>query len=249
MKRILLFMCISALILSCKKKESLQFNTAFFEVRSSDNCASDNCAYAHFEVPIAQGNSVIANKINNDLQFFLKSKLTNVLNKETTSYDTLALNFVKAYEEDRKSASEATVAWEANFKLQHKALSAVTYQIVWNYFLFTGEAQATTGVKVFFYNTTSGTQIPLNDLFLNFEGFKKYAEAEFNKQFVSKQKIESVIFTDAVFKLPENVYEQNNEWILHYNYEEFSFNALDEIIIKLPKEKVTPFLNPLHFKN
>lgn len=250
MKNVLLFLCFLSILLSCKKKENLQFETHYFEARSTVDCSTDNCAYAHFEIPVASGiNEGAVKKINTVLQDFVKSKLTNIPHKNTSSYDTLALNFIKAYDEDRKASLDDAVAWEVNFKLNHNSLSSETYQIVWNYFFFTGEAQAKVGVKTYFFNTQTGIQIPLKDLFLNFEGFKKYAEKEFNKQFISKQNLERPIFTDTAFKLPENVYEQNNEWILHYNAEEFSVNALDEIIIKLPKEKLTPFLNPLHFKN
>lgn len=251
MKEILLFICLSLSFTSCKKEIPLQFVTKNYDAKSKLDCRSGNCTYVHLEVPFATGNELISKTINDTLFKFINSKICFENDIKTTSYDTLALHFIAAYDEVNRTYPEEAIAWEANFRTTHEALSTTTYQVVWNYYIFTGGAHGLQASKVYFFDLTTGNTIPKKDLFLNYEGFKNYAESEFKKQLKIQDSYASAGFTfeKNIFHLPQNFYQTTNEWILYYNPYEIAPYVQGASVVRLPKEKVQTYLNPLHFKN
>jgi len=251
MKQILLFICLSVLFASCRKQVPLQFSTKDYEARTKLNCKPGNCTYIHLEIPEASGPEAASQNINKVLFQFVSSKICLDNEKKTSSYDTLAQHFIASYDEVNRIYPEEAIAWEANFKVSHKALSATTYQVVWDYYIFTGGAHGLQASKVFFFNLDTGETISTKDLFLNYEGFKNYAESEFKKQLGIEGSYAAAGFTfeDGKFQLPENFYQTTNEWVLYYNPYEIAPYVQGASIVKLPKEKVQTYLNPLHFKN
>lgn len=251
MKQILLYLCLSLFFASCRKQVPLQFSTKNYEARTKHNCRPGNCTYVHLEIPVASGPEAASQAINKTLFQFVSSKICFENDKTATSYDTLAQHFIASYDEVNRIYPEEAIAWEADFKVSHKALSAATYQVVWDYYIFTGGAHGLQASKAFFFNMETGETIPKKDLFLNYEGFKNYAESEFKKQLGIKGSYTAAGFTfeNDKFHLPENFYETAHEWVLYYNPYEIAPYVQGASIIKLPKEKVQPYLNPLHFKN
>lgn len=245
------FFCFAFFFLSCKKEATLSFVTQNYDYKSTENCVNKNCTYVHLEVPVAKGNEVIAKPINDAVFNFVNGILHFKNNKKTTSYDTLALNFIANYDEISRNYPDEAIAWEANFKATHGALSENTYQMMWEYYIFTGGAHGMLATKVLFFDTTTGKKIPAKDLFLDYQGFKTYAESEFRKQLTINGSLNDAgfMFKNNQFQLSENFYQTTNEWILYYNPYEIAPYVQGASIIKLPKEKVEPFLNPIHFKN
>lgn len=251
MKKILLFICFSVLFVSCKKQAILQVTTKTYDLKSQLNCTAGNCTYVHFEIPVVFGNEELSEPMNNLILNFIKSAMSFENDKKTKSYDTIAMKFINHYNEVYKTYPENSIAWEANFKSTHKNLSNKVYQIVFDYYSFTGGAHGLQATKVFIFDTETGKIIPKKDLFINYEGFKNYAEIEFKKQMNISGNLNAAGFTfeKNQFKLPDNFYENNHEWVLYYNPYEIAPYVQGASIIKLPKEKVEPFLNPIHFKN
>lgn len=251
MRKYLLFVCLSLCLVGCKKENLLEFSTKTFELKSNVDCEIDNCTYIHLEIPIATGNEMVTKQINDSIFSFVEKTTQFNSDKKTTSYDTLALNFIVNYNEVNRTYPGNTLAWEANFKLNHKALSPNVYQVCFNYYIFTGGAHGLQAVKVFLFDTATGNTIPKKDLFVNFEGFKKYAETQFKAQMNVSGNFNDAGFTfeNNKFKLPKNFYETANEWVLHYNPYEIAPYVQGSTIIKLPKQQVDRFLNPIYFKN
>lgn len=250
MKQILLYICLSLFFVSCRKQVPLQFSTTNYEARTKLNCKPGNCTYVHLEIPFASGPEAVSQSINKTLFQFVSSKICFENDKKTTSYDTLARHFIASYDEVNRIYPEEAIAWEANFKVSHEALSFTTYQVVWDYYIFTGGAHGLQASKVFFFDMNTGSTIARKDLFLNYEGFKNYAETEFRKQLNIQTSYNAAGFTfeDNKFHLPENFYQTEKEWVLYYNPYEIAPYVQGASVIKLPKEKVQPYLNPLHFK-
>lgn len=251
MKKIVLLICLSIAFVSCKKENPIAFSTKSYDYKSTINCEKENCTYVHIEIPFANGNENIVKPINDSVFSFVNNLLYFENDKKTNSYDTLAQRFIRQYDETSRVFPNETVAWEANIKTAHKNLSEHTYQMVWDYYIFTGGAHALQATKVFFFDLSTGKTIPTKDLFLNFHGFKTYAETEFKKQLNVKAIYSEAGFTfkDNAFDLPQNMYETKNEWILYYNPYEIAPYVLGASVVKLPKEKVQTFLNPIYFKN
>src|SRR5690606_27808398 len=125
------------------------------------------------------------------------------------------------------------------------------YQVLWDYYIFSGGANGFHATKVFMIETTTGNTIPLKDLFINYERLKDITESESKKQLniISDGNTAELTIERNTFKLPDKFYESTNEWILHYNPYEIASYVQGATVIKLPKEKVTRFLNPIYFKN
>ncbi|MEG1376495.1 MAG: DUF4163 domain-containing protein [Myroides sp.] len=252
MIKYLLFICLSVGFVSCKKEIPLQITTKTYDLKSDLDCTAGNCTYVHLEIPVASGNPLITQPINDTLFGFVYNELYLASNSKTNSYDSLAHHFVRRYEEfNRTFPSENALAWEANFECTHKNISNKVYQVVFDYYMFTGGAHGLQATTVFLFDLSTGDTIPTKDLFINFEGFKHFAETEFKKQLNISGSLNDAGFTfeKNQFKLPENFYETTNEWILHYNPYEIAPYVQGSTIIKLPKQQVERFLNPLYFKN
>lgn len=251
MKKIVLLICLTMVLVSCKKQVPLQITTKTYDLKSENNCTAGNCTYAHFEIPVVLGTEEQSKPLNDLIFDFVVNAVKFENDKQTKSYDTLALNFVNHYNEVYKTYPENAVAWEANFKSSHKNLSQKVYQIVFDYYTFTGGAHGLQATKVFIFDMETGKIIPKKDLFINFEGFKNYAETEFRKQMNITGDLNAAGFTfdKNQFKLPANFYETNHEWVLHYNPYEIAPYVQGASIIKLSKEKVASFLNPIYFKD
>lgn len=251
MIRYLLFICLSIISVSCKKEIPLQITTKTYDLKSQIDCSVGNCTYVHIEIPVVSGNKEVSKLMNDSIFAFVDEIMARNSDKKTASYDTLALNFITNYNEVSRTYPNHAVAWEANFKTNHKELSPKVYQIYWDYYIFTGGAHGLQAVKVFLFDCETGKTIPTQDLFLNFEGFKDFAETEFKKQRNISGSLNDAGFTFAnnQFQLPKNFYETTNEWILHYNPYEIAPYVQGSTIIKLPKQEVERFLNPNYFKN
>jgi len=251
MKKILVISCLLVGFISCKKDIPLEFTTKTYDFKSESDCTVGNCTYVHFEIPVASGNAAIAATINKRVFEFVESVMSFEDENKTASYDTLALNFIDHFNEINRTYPDNAIAWEANFKTEHKGLSNKVYQVFWDYYIFSGGAHGFQAARVFLFDTTTGKTIPRKDLFINYEGFKNYAETEFKKQLNITGDLNSAGFTfeKNAFKLPENFYATTNEWILHYNPYEIAPYVQGATVIKLPKQKVERFLNPLYFKN
>lgn len=251
MKKFFLLICLSVIFMSCKKEPMVVFTTKNYDFRSNKNCEKDNCTYVHLEIPVASGNEMITKPINEVLFNFVNDHLHYHNQPKTTSYDTLAQQFIAEYEETSRVYPDFSVAWEADFKVKHNNLSDKVYQVVWEYYTFTGGAHGFLGTKVFFFDLQTGKQIPPKDLFVNYEGFRKYAESEFKKQMnISESFSEAGYnFGKQGFKLPENFYLTKSEWVLYYNPYEIAAYVKGASVVSLPKEKVASFLNPVYLKN
>lgn len=250
MKKILLFVCFLFVFVSCKKEGTLQVITKTYDLKSENNCSAGNCTYAHFEIPEIIGKEELSKPLNELVLNFIQSTVSFENDKKTKSYDTIALNFINHYNEVYKTYPENSIAWEANFKSTHKNISHKLYQIVFDYYTFTGGAHGLQATKVFIFDIYTGKIINQKDFFINYEGFKNYAETEFKKQMNITGNLNAAGFTfeKNQFKLSDNFYETNQEWILHYNPYEIAPYVQGASIIRLPKEKVAPFLNPIYFK-
>ncbi len=251
MIKYLLFICLSIGFVSCKKEIPLQITTKTYDLKSELDCSVGNCTYVHFEIPSVSGNQAVSKAMNDRFFKFVESIVAFQNDKKTSSYDTLAINFVHNYNEVYRTYPDNAVAWEANFKVNHKAVSPKVYQVVWDYYIFTGGAHGLQAAKVFLFDLSIGDTIPKKDLFINYEGFKRYAETEFKKQLNISGNLNDAGFTfeNSKFKLPGNFYQTTNEWILHYNPYEIAPYVQGSTVIKLPKQQVDRFLNPLYFKN
>src|SRR5690554_942466 len=251
MKKFFLFISLSLIFISCKTKPTVVFETKIYDFRTDKNCEEYNCTYIHLEIPVASGNEMITKPINQVLFNFVNDNLHYHNQPKTTSYDSLAQQFITEYEKTTQTYPDFSPAWEANFKVEHNKLSEKVYQVVWNYYMFTGGAHGFLGTKVFFFDLQTGQQIPVKDLFVNYEGFRKYAQSEFKKQMnISESFSEAGYnFGKQGFKLPENFYLTKSEWVLYYNPYEIAAYVQGASVVSLPKEKVAAFLNPVYLKN
>lgn len=251
MKKLICFILFSIFCMGCREKApTIQFTTKTVDLSSQKNCHQENCTYVHLEIPIAWGSPIIANNINQTVFDFINKSVPFATNNITKSYDSIALRFIKQYDDVYQTYPENALAWEANFKSTHSSISNKIYQIVIDYYLFTGGAHGLQAYKVFLLDLTTGKQVATKELFLNYNGFVKYAENAFKKQLQIQTDINSAGFNfeNNKFKLAENFYKTNTHWVLYYNPYEIAPYVKGATVIKLPLIDVERFLNPLYFK-
>lgn len=251
MKKLLLFICLSICFFSCKKANKLKVTTKTYSLKSEFNCVQNNCTYAYIEVPFFEGKKNIVKPINDSIFTFVEQTMRFKDDKKTNSYDSLTSNFIKHYNEIYRTYPENALAWEANFKVNYNQISHKLYQVVYEYYLFTGGAHGIQVVKTFIFDTTTGQILPKKELFVNFTGFKKYAETEFKNQLQITGNLNAAgfKFENNQFQLPKNFYQVNNEWVLQYNPNEIVPFGQSATVIKLSNKNVERFLNPIYFKN
>lgn len=246
---LLLFTILLSVSYGCTKKENpLLIKTKQFDFKADENCIR-NCSYVHLEIPIASGNPSVSTNINNHVLNFFKNTIAIGKVNDSLTYQDLGERFIFQYKEVNRTYPEEAIAWEANFKVNHQSLSSKVYQIVWDYYLFTGGAHGLQAKKVMLFDTSTGNLVKTNDLFINHNGFVKLAEQKFRKKYKITSNLNEAGFTfdKDVFKLPENFYQTSTHWVLHYNPYEIAPYVKGSSIIKIPRNEIAPFLNPLYF--
>lgn len=253
MRNFLMFIGFALCFSNCKKEPTISFATEIFEVESKQNCHETACSRVYLEIPKAIGNENITSPINQKIYDYFKEELTFLNAPRTNSYDSLAYFFIQEYEKTSATYPENYPLWQANFEVEHQKISERLYQIVWNFNVYTGGAKGSFGTKVFFFDLKTGKEVPAMELFVNYPGFVDYSRSEFMHQLKigNNQDLEEQGFniTKEDFRLPDNFYLANNQWFLCYNPSEITAAYKGAVLIQLPKDKVSVFLNPIYFKS
>jgi len=252
MRNFLMFIGFVLCFSNCKKEPAVSFSMEVFELQSKQNCQETTCSHVYLEIPKAVGNEKIASTINQRIYEYFKDELLFSEHHQVNSYDSLAYFFIQEYEKISTTYPEDYPLWQAIFETQHQNISEILYQITWNYNVYTGGAKGTFGTKVFFFDLKTGKEIPATELFVNYPGFLNYAKSEFMRQLKIEDnhdfKEQGFLITKEDFRLPQNFYLSNNEWFLYYNPSEIAAAYKGAVLVKLPKDKVRTFLNPIYFK-
>lgn len=252
MKKIILFICLSAILGSCSKKEIWEIENKKMVLKSSLACEENNCTYVSLDIPSVISEQPQLNKINNIIFENVKEKIAfEDSNIKIENYKDLMQSFISSYEQIKKAFPNEPLPWEATITGTSENFENKSLNIVLDYYTFTGGSHGNEGLSSIFFNLETGEEIAQKDLFLDYEGFKKIVEKDFRQanEIAPEESINKNghLFTDNQFKLAQNIIITQNEIILHYNKYEISPFSSGITIMKFPMQEFKRYLNPLYF--
>lgn len=251
-RKILILICFSSLLLSCSKKENCQIETKSYQLKTSLPCNKNECSYVDFNIPTLISESPELKKINSQIFKYVKKHIEIDCDTiKDLDYLSLAASFINSYEDIKRAFPNEPLPWEASVDGTYEIFDNKSVNIVLNYYTFTGGAHGNSGIVSSFFNLKNGDLIPQRDLFLDFEGFKKIAEQEFrnisNLSATASINKNGNLFKNNQFSLPQNIIINQNEIILYYNKYEIAPYSSGTTILKFPMKTFKKYLNPLYF--
>lgn len=252
MKKIVLFICLSTLLIGCKEKEKWTIENKKYDLKSTLPCEENNCTHVSLEIPTIETEIPELKKINDHIFELAKEKIEfQDANLKISNYNDLMKSFVNSYDEIKKAFPNEPLPWEATISGTSENFNDKCLNIVLNYYSFTGGAHGNEGVNSAFFNLETGKEIPQKDLFLDYEGFKKIVERDFRSanELSETDNINKKghLFVNDKFSLAQNIIITPTEIILHYNKYEIAPYSSGITMMKFPMASFKKYLNPLYF--
>jgi len=224
--------------------KSLTFVTRTYTQKTKLPC--DSCPEAEVVVPVAQGDTGIAQKIN-DSVFSAVQSVLGWEDKQFNNYDSLLANFIKMYEETVKVMSkDAVVGWSGTVNGSLVKQTDKLVNIMLDTYTMTGGAHGNSNMISLLFDPATGNKLSLNDVIKDEPGFTALAETTFRQklEIPAGTSINSTIFTftDDAFALPGNIFFMKDSLLLHYNPYEIGPYAIGTTEITIPYSKAQAYL-------
>lgn len=250
MKKLLLPLVITVLLVSCKKEiAETEFEDFAVEQVSEKDCQpeEENCTFIGIHTPLAKPNTAHHSVINDKIEDHINILIDYQDEQGFQSLEALAQRFIDDYEASAIEFPEHNIPWEASVegKLIHQSpeIISIEYQLS----LFTGGAHGYSSVSYLNFDPGTGEQLYNGDLFT--PEFKSYAEDLFRKKnnIPKEQAINSTgfFFEEDKFQLPQNVGFLKNKIVLRYNPYEVASFAEGGIDLEIPIKDARPFIKIL----
>jgi hypothetical protein len=247
MQKLCISLIVLFLFLSCTDdKPILTFENQTFVQFSQGDCTMNPCARVQISIPIANGNFVVADSIN--------QHLLNVVNSivyfgespsEGKSYEEVSNSFITSFEDLKADFPEHFASWYADIDAEVSYESEEIINITLNHATFTGGAHGYAAVRSLVFDRNTGSVIPVQDLFQDEKAFLEIAEVAFRAQNEISEDIDlqSQFFgMESGFILPENVFFEKDGLKFLYNPYEIASYAQGSQSFILTYETLKPFL-------
>lgn len=244
MKHYIFLVFLTFALTSCNKE--LSFGNETFKKESTIPCQKD-CPKITIDIPIAKNIPVVADSINKKVFSVIKEIVYFEENSsKANDYETLAASFIASYEEMHKKFPSETFGWEAKIKGNVEFESDQIINIKIDHYTFTGGAHGYQGFRSLLFHAKTGKTIFTDEIFINENEFKAFAEKEFRKKYKvpTKSNINAtgLMFENDKFQLPQNIFYTNEGLLLYYNSYEAASYADGSKEILFPYEKVSQYL-------
>lgn len=250
MKKLLLPLVITALLVSCKNEiTQTEFEDFAVEQISEKDCLTEeeNCAFISIHTPLAKPNTAHSSIINNKIEDHINGLIDYQDGQRFETLEALAQRFIDDYETSATEFPEYNIPWEASVEgkliLQSSEIISLEYQLA----LFKGGAHGYSSVSYLNFDPLTGEQLSHQDIFTS--EFKSYAEDLFRKKnnIPLGQAINSTgfFFENDKFQLPRNVGFSKNKIVLRYNPYEVASFAEGGIDLEIPMSDARPFIKIL----
>jgi hypothetical protein len=244
MKRSILFILLALVFVSCSNE--LSFEDRSFEQKTTLPC-KENCPYIRVEIPVAKGNSIVADSINKKIFSVLKGIIYFGEKPFTSSnYTDLLASFIGSYEKMQQQFPEDTFGWEADItgSIRYQSDGILNIQI--QHYTFTGGAHGYDGLRSLIFDPDTGKIIPNTQLFKNLNLFKAFAEKKFRLKYKIPEQgpinATGYQFENELFQLPQNIFYTDKGLLLHYNPYEAASYADGPKELFFPYTEVNEFL-------
>ncbi|WP_194767009.1 DUF3298 and DUF4163 domain-containing protein [Tamlana sp. I1] len=230
LKLLLVFSLV--LYFSCEK----EFNVVFSEIQIS----SQNDDIVQINIPIAEGNNTISNKINSGIEHNIIASIQigesdNIESKTITE----SINaFVKEYETLQQEFPESPQVWEAQIdgEILYQSNDIISVSIT--SYTNTGGAHGILKISFLNFNAKNGNLIPNKALFKDLNAFKKLAEPYYIAAIEDKE----ILINKDQFNLPANIAYTEEGIVFLYNTYEIAAYSQGVIEFKVPFNEAQPYL-------
>jgi len=203
---------------------------------------------AAITILVAEGDSIIASKINRKIFKEVKDILGKADDDNTSTYSDLANGFIAEYDDYLKEDPDYYIAWMAtiNSKVHYSTPEILSIEITHD--VYYGGAHGDFGYTSLLFDPATGNELTISDIITDTLALSKMAEIKFREAFdipVGKSINSSGYFDfpGDKFVLPANIYLSDEGLHLQYNpYEIGSF--ADSEKIEIPYAEVNNILSP-----
>ena len=236
MKRIFYLFLTTIVIISCASEQALIF--------SESNMLFDEHAIIEINIPVAEGDTELAKKIN----FTIENHIANMLNFAEDFSETIELkeaikNFDDNYKAFNDDVEENNLVWEATFDGEVTYNSEAIISLAISNYSNTGGAHGSTNVTFFNFDKATGHPITIKSLFTDMKSFNELAEEHFKEALLFEENYtyENYFFGEA-FHLPENYGFSDEGLILFYNTYEIAPYAMGIMEFTIPFDELDELL-------
>ena len=241
MKKNLVSLLTILLLLGCKNEAKLTFETTALE---NEPCS--NCPKIKITIPKAIGETRIAEKINTVINEELIYTLKFEDSIDVNSVKGAMQSFTKSYQKLQKEFDDETIGWEAQANGEISYESPYLLSIILNTYTFTGGAHGYSATTFLNFDKTKSVELEYYQLFKDLEGFIAFAEVKFREaQEIPKESTINAtgfMFSDDVYRLPENIGFTEKGIYLVYNQYEVASYADGPIELIIPFNEINQFL-------
>lgn len=240
------FSTLCFFLIGCSSNK-LAFEYKSYQKKTSLPC-TENCPQITVKIPYATNAPGVADSINKKIYLELKKIISFKDNTSTsTDYNQLLKEFIETYEEIQKKYPKDTFGWKGEIEGSVIHQSEELLNIKLKYYTFTGGAHGFRGFRSLLFNPTTGKSVSINELFVDSEAFKNFAEKKFKQHFEipenSNINATGFLFDDDIFQLPQNIFFTEKGLLLYYNTYEIDaytdgpkellipYNEVDEYLI------------------
>lgn len=232
MKKILVFVSIIAVLFSCDKAvKPLIF--------SEENFISEDLAIVEVNIPKMKGPSESAKAINNKLNEFIISSISD--KKPSISVKEAVESFNKLYVAFSENLEQPSQPWEVFIDGEVTYQSSEVISIALNTYKNTGGASGNSVITFLNFNPSNGVLYKKEDVIEYMDELKKLASKHFKKA-LSEEGISIDNFNEKKFKTPETIGFSEDGLVFVYNQYELEAYSLKLLEFTIPLQELSSLL-------
>ena len=249
MKRILTFIALFLIVVSCDKEvEKLEFTSSEMTAEDLPTCKKDICPKIDMQLVKAQGKSPLADTVNEAVAQVVTSSLSVDPDEEKKikTLDEGLANFISVYRDYKADFPQSPEDYEVKMtsKVSHQDENLISIAI--DAYTYWGGAHGYGSKRYLNFDVQTGGQLDKETLIKDKPGFLAYAENKFREQqdIPNDGNINDTgyMFENDTFSLPENIGFDGDDVILVYNPYEVAAYAEGQIVVRIPVEEVKDYL-------
>lgn len=256
---LLLSLLFSLVLNSCKKDkkqeendeietEAVSFTMKSLTERDFSSCESQKCPEITINYLQADDGVKASGSINSKISEFVTASFQIEDAPENETIEDAANRFIKLYQDDIARFPDITGVYSAQIDVKeiHRTSELISLEL--SQYLYTGGAHGNGSTTFLNVDPKDGRSLNLEDLFNDFDEFKKFSEKKFREK--NKIPLSEPInstgfwFEDDVFYLPETVGFTLDNLIFIYNNYEITSYADSPVEFKISKSDANQFLKP-----
>jgi hypothetical protein len=230
------------LLVGCEEENPLEW-----QAREYLGQGCEQCPDVRVSIPEASERTQIGKAINRGLSEEIIEWLDYDEERQAADVPGAIESFEKGYQQLRQQFRDETIGWEAEIEgeLSYESRQMISLKLTG--YIFTGGAHGYRSTRFLNFDLERADELERWELFSDLSGFEALAEEMFREShgIPADGPINSTgfMFENNLFALPENVGVEPGGIILLYNPYEIASFADGDILLRIPLDRVKPFLN------